>query len=96
MEGEIIASGGHTVDGIELAPNESTTGRDYNPKTTKPTIHFDEQRAALFINGAIALNANHEITAVKLELSFWPDSFDTLGVAKIIRLQDKTDIPENE
>ncbi|MFJ3461525.1 T6SS effector BTH_I2691 family protein [Achromobacter spanius] len=94
IEGEIIASSGDAVDSNKSS--ESPVGRDYNPKTTKPIVYLDKHSAALMVNGAIALNPNHEITAIKLELSYWPDSSDILGVAKIIRLQDKTDTLANE
>lgn len=85
------------VPGFEGPPSpRSTRNRDYHPKTTQPLVYFDNDRRSLIIRGAIALHATHGIHAVKLELSYWPDKSDKLGVAKIIRMHDKMDAPENE
>ncbi|WP_286890157.1 T6SS effector BTH_I2691 family protein [Achromobacter sp. UBA2119] len=93
---EAIASIGNVAGFEGPASPRPTRSRDYHPKTTKPIVYFDNDRLCLIIRGAVALHANHGIHAVKLELSYWPDKSDKLGVAKVIRMHDKMDSPENE
>ena len=64
---------------------------DYNPKTTTPNISYSPTSKALIIQGKIALHTSHEITAMDLEVSFWPDNSDEVGCARLLTKEDKLD-----
>ncbi|HKS12437.1 MAG TPA: T6SS effector BTH_I2691 family protein, partial [Pseudomonas sp.] len=64
---------------------------DYDPKTVETTIELDTSSAQLNIGGSIALISNHRIHALELEISYWPDSSDEAGHARLLVKKDKMD-----
>ncbi|WP_372437214.1 T6SS effector BTH_I2691 family protein [Pseudomonas chlororaphis subsp. aureofaciens] len=88
--GEVIASG-HSERSNSPMPSNVGRKLDYNPKTSIPVVTENVDSHTLVISGAIALNINHSINAVELEVSFWPDKSDESGAARLIVKEDKTD-----
>ncbi|AZD86916.1 Lead, cadmium, zinc and mercury transporting ATPase [Pseudomonas chlororaphis subsp. aureofaciens] len=89
-EGEVIASGNSERSNSSMPSNVSRK-LDYNPKTSIPVVTENVDSHTLSISGAIALNINHSINAVELEVSFWPDTSDESGAARLIVKEDKID-----
>jgi len=90
-EGQVVASG--QSDSPPAATNAPPDLKhvDYYPATTLPTIFHDRKSQTLVIEGAIALQAKHNIHALSLEVLFWPDAADTSGFARLTSQLDKID-----
>ncbi len=89
--GLVIAQGSSTGTNGPLMPPAVQKNLDYNPRTTAPTVKLDVHSKVLEIGGAIALNMNHGINAISLEVSYWPDKNDGSGLARLVVKDDKLD-----
>ncbi|OOV94826.1 hypothetical protein MF4836_18840, partial [Pseudomonas sp. MF4836] len=90
--GMIIASGRSGSSSNLILPPASLKCPDYNPRTTTPELKEDVVSRVLSISGAIALNQTHSVHAIELEVSYWPNLADELGVAFLIAKEDKIDV----
>lgn len=88
-QGHTLASGHSDSPPAATHPPSSLKNIDYVPSTTFPIVALDEASGTLTIKGAIALHMNYSIHALKLEVEFWPDRNDHLGLARITTQQDK-------
>ncbi|MBK5540611.1 hypothetical protein JFU57_20255 [Pseudomonas sp. TH07] len=92
MDGLVIAAGNNNSPATATEAPPPLKRTDYKTETTRPAISSNETASTLTISGAIWFYDNHDMHAVDLEVSFWPDRSDESGVARLIALEDKTDI----
>lgn len=92
MDGLVIAAGNNNSPTTATEAPPPLKRIDYKTETTRPATIFNEIASTLTISGAIWFYDNHDMHAVDLEVSFWPDRSDESGVARLIALEDKTDI----
>lgn len=91
IPGQVIAAG---RTGGTNGPNPSPVSwkqPGYEPETTAPLIHHDTEARTLEIRGAIAFSGILDFHALELEVSYWPDTSDESGVARLIVKEDKID-----
>ncbi|MDG9885230.1 hypothetical protein N7650_20540 [Pseudomonas sp. GD04058] len=79
------------TDGTEepLPPPISWKRPGYDPKTSLPVVKNDVESNTLEINGSIVYWGVLDFHALELEVSYWPDKGDELGVARFIVKEDK-------
>ncbi|WEK32691.1 MAG: hypothetical protein P0Y58_11010 [Candidatus Pseudomonas phytovorans] len=95
----IVPSGLNGLPSI-LAGNSSVPGKiEYTPGDTK-SIYADPERLSgyihskttdntLHISGSLPLLENHSIECIELTLTYWPDSHDQSGYAKVSTRENK-------
>ncbi|MHA6194124.1 T6SS effector BTH_I2691 family protein [Pseudomonas wadenswilerensis] len=89
ISGGIIAGGRTGGTNEPLPAPESWKRPGYEPTTTAPITHHDDDSRTFEITGSITLHAPIDFHALELEVSYWPDKNDESGAARLIVKEDK-------
>ena len=95
ISGQVIASGQSDSPPFPLIPYPDQKNLDWYPKTTMPNVSIHEEPKALHVNGSIALREDNSVDAMGLEVSYWPDSTDSAGCARLHIREDKLNNTRN-
>lgn len=88
---QVIAAGSHNDDAQRT--QGPPRNLDYNPGSAQPIVKQEGSKPpyTLSITGSIELNYGHDITGLKLEVSYRPDKSDEEGVAELTLIENKLD-----
>lgn len=91
---EIVS--GHEGGVVTAEKDKIPTPKDYDLKTILPSISRNEKAGKIIVRGAISLNRNHSIHALRLSIDYWPNKRDSSCRASLIVIEDKMDRMSNK
>ncbi|WP_191578849.1 T6SS effector BTH_I2691 family protein [Achromobacter insolitus] len=94
--GRAIASSQNEALSTTEPARSNQKNLDWYPESTMPVVSYDDASRVLRIDGSIALREGNSIDAISLEASYWPDTNDAAGYARLVIKEDKINNTRND
>ncbi|MFJ4344230.1 T6SS effector BTH_I2691 family protein [Pseudomonas sp. NPDC089401] len=87
--GLTLSSSDSSASGLYISPPSQIKNFFPDAILAQPTVKLETESNSLTIQGELILSENHSIQAIELALTYWPDTADEKGFAKLITREDK-------